>query len=232
MKNSINNTTNTLNLNGIMDKLLNNSGIHTTNLDNVYEGLESGSGTFKEIYRLYQANKVKLITKNGQVVGLDIEGGRTHTEDMLAGMRFEYLYRGTPVQKYIETILELQLQGITLKANQIKETADVVTLKLDDNKAIKISKRSGVVTKVTEAPRPKTPKAPKASTYEDAVKLWSECLDELTEAVEAALAIGEELGQVQGKKAPKKKTQGKKAPTPSDEGDIEALFNPGYEDYE
>ena len=81
-------------------------------------------GTFKEIYNLIAEGKLKLLKRDGYVVGGSVSGYETAEEDNLAGEAFNKAYWNKPVMAYVNLATQL------VEANLIPEVVSEEPLRV------------------------------------------------------------------------------------------------------
>lgn len=76
-------------------------------------GAPKYNGSFKEIYKLVQEGKIKLLTEGSNVLGISVDSGMASIElDNIAGRNFGKVYDMYTAEKYIKAALILQQSGV------------------------------------------------------------------------------------------------------------------------
>ena len=109
-----------------ISKVLNNITLRKIDLDDT-EGVPTYDGSFKTIYNMVKENKIKLLTRNGGVVGISVDSGTGSLEkDNLAAVNFSKVYSIYTAETYVGTTMMLLKAGV--------EVNDIV----EENSSVKI----------------------------------------------------------------------------------------------
>lgn len=111
-----------------LSKVLNNITLEEIDLNNT-EGIPTYDGSFKTIYNMVKENKIKLLTRNGVVVGISVDSGTGSLEkDNLAAENFSKVYSIYTVRVYMGTTMMLLKAGV--EVNDIVEEKNSVKIYL------------------------------------------------------------------------------------------------------
>lgn len=81
--------------------------IKVVELGNALDGIEAGTGTFKEILDNVYSGVIKPLTKFGEIIGIDFNSGKTGALDSIEQQKFTIRYSGKDVMLYVLKALQL-----------------------------------------------------------------------------------------------------------------------------